>query len=369
MTPQTDVSLAQWCTLGIGGPARWFVRAQNEGEVRSALAWARDKGVDAHVLGGGSNVVFADEGFDGLVLQIDVRGIDRTVTGGRPTWTAGAGESWDDFVAIAVDENAAGLECLSGIPGLVGGTPVQNVGAYGQDVSGVIGCVHVIDRLTGEALVLDAGDCGFGYRTSRFKREGAFIVSRVVFTLHSDGKPTVTYADVVAHFERLGEPQPTLKDVREAILDIRRRKGMVIEPSNPAHRSVGSFFVNPVITSNHFARIRERFTQDVVPHYPMATGAVKVPAAWLIEQAGFPKGLRRERVGVSPFQAQAILNHGGASARDVVALAADIKRAVWNMFTISLVPEPVFVGFSPTQELRWLVASSSPEPSVRANKG
>ena len=370
MTPQTDVSLARWCTLEIGGSARWFVRAQNETEIRSALSWARDRRAVLHVLGGGSNVVFSDEGFNGLVVQVDVRGVEREVSAGQRLWAVGAGESWDDFVDLSVDENAAGIECLSGIPGLVGGTPVQNVGAYGQDVSGVIRCVHAIDRVTGRAVVLDTGSCGFGYRTSRFKREGSFIVSRVVFALRPDGDPTVTYADVVRHFEAIGRPKPTLHEVREAILSIRRQKGMVVEPSNPANRSVGSFFVNPVITSDHFARIRERFSQDIrIPHYPAVTGFVKLPAAWLIEQAGFRKGLRREKVGISPFQAQAIVNHGGASANDVVALATDIKRTVWNMFSIALLPEPVFIGFSPTPELRWLTGVSSPDPAMRANRG
>ena len=368
MKVQTDVALAEWCTLGIGGPARWFQRATDESALQAALAWARDRNVRVHVLGGGSNVVFADEGFDGLVLQVDVRGLEQQSIGHRRVWVVGAGEPWDEFVAMMVDEGAAGLECLSGIPGLVGGTPVQNVGAYGQDVSGVIRAVHAIDRSTNATVALDTRSCAFGYRTSRFKREGGFIVSRVEFALRHGDPPTITYADVVSHFERLGPAKPTLKDVREVVLAIRRRKGMVIEPSNAANRSVGSFFVNPVITREHFARIEAGDTS--IPHYPMGASQVKVPAAWLIERAGFPRGFSRGGIGVSPFQAQAIINQGGASAADVIALATDIKRAVWNTFSISLVPEPVFVGFPPSPELRWLIESPSQGgESVRAIRG
>ena len=370
MKVQTDVALSDWCTLEVGGPARWFARAVDESAIQGALAWAKSKRTHVHVLGGGSNVVFADTGFDGLVLQVDVRGISRQSDGKRRLWAVGAGEPWDEFVALTVGEAAAGLECLSGIPGLVGGTPVQNVGAYGQDVSGVITAVHAIDRTTGATVALDAGSCGFGYRTSRFKREGGFIVSRVEFALRQGDRPTVTYADVVSFFNRLGVEEPTLNDVRGAILDIRRRKGMVIEPSNAANRSVGSFFVNPVITKEHFTQMCARQGPDIaIPHYPLGTD-VKVPAAWLIERAGFHKGLSRGPVGVSPFQAQAIVNHGGASAGDVIALASDIKRAVWNAFAIGLVPEPVFVGFPPSPELRWLVESSSRGgESAPANRG
>ncbi|MGH9204597.1 MAG: UDP-N-acetylmuramate dehydrogenase, partial [Vicinamibacterales bacterium] len=257
------------------------------------------------------------------------------------------------------------LECLSGIPGQVGGTPIQNVGAYGQDVSGSITRVHLVDRRTRDITVLDANDCRFGYRTSRFKHDDRLIVTRVVYELARNAPPTVTYADVVKFFQN-GQVAPSLQAVRAAILQIRRRKGMVIEEGNPANRSVGSFFVNPVVSSAHFDRIAAGVgAQTTIPHYPMSADSVKVPAAWLIERAGFPKGYTRGAIGVSPFQSQAIVNHGGARAVDVVSLAADIKRAVWDAFAIAIVPEPVFVGFRDREALEWLL---DPRPRFAVRK-
>lgn len=354
MTIQTDVALSGWCTLEVGGPARWFCQAVDQGALRDALAWARARDARVHILGGGSNVVFADEGFDGLVVRVDIRGVTSTAAEGCVTFSAGAGEPWDPFVAATIADGCGGLECLSGIPGLVGGTPVQNVGAYGQEVSDTIARVHVWDRARHQPAMLSTRECGFGYRTSRFKREDRtrFVVTRVDFALPQNVRPTVSYADVVSYFEQVGDPSPSLPDVREAVLRIRRGKGMVIEDASPANRSVGSFFVNPVITDRHFARVR---TNDAIPHYRMGSDAVKIPAAWLIEQAGFARGFKRGAVGVSPFQAQAIVNNGGASAGDVVALAFEIKRAVWQAFEILLVPEPVFAGFPRSAELQWLL--------------
>lgn len=363
MKLQADVPLAAWCTLGVGGPARWFAEAANATEICAALMWAHDRSAQVYVLGGGSNVVIADEGFDGLVIKVDIRGVSRTEFNGRMRFEVGAGEPWDPFVATTVTEDCGGLECLSGIPGLVGGTPIQNVGAYGQDVSASITRVHLVDRSTRSVAVVSASECGFGYRTSRFKHDDRFIVTRVDYELVKDAAPTVTYADVVSYFENEPEP-PSLRAVRDAILQIRRRKGMVIEQGNPANRSVGSFFVNPVISRAHFDGISSIVGRNaVIPHYPMGPDTVKVPAAWLIERAGFPKGYTRGEIGVSPFQSQAIVNHGGAKAADVVRLAADIKRAVWETFGIAIVPEPVFVGFRPTPELQRL---RDPQPTTEA---
>jgi UDP-N-acetylmuramate dehydrogenase len=364
MTPQSDVPLAAWCTLGIGGPARWFVEAAGEEEIRAALEWAHLRGVAVYVLGGGSNVVVADEGFDGLVIKVDIRGVSRRESDGRVNYAVGAGEQWDPFVATTVSADCAGLECLSGIPGLVGGTPIQNVGAYGQDVSAAITRVHLIDRRTREISILRTEQCGFGYRTSRFKHNHEFIVTRVEYGLVAHGAPTVAYADVISYFENEGVT-PSLTAVRDAVLCIRRRKGMVIEEGNPANHSVGSFFVNPVVTRAHFDRIAATVSEPSrIPHYAVGD-AVKVPAAWLIEQAGFARGSRRGAIGVSPFQAQAIVNYGGGRAADVIALASDIKRAVWDGFGVAIVPEPVFVGFGPGDQLRWLL---DPRPRVEASK-
>ena len=349
--------LAPFCTMGVGGPARWFVEARTEADVVDALQWARSRSVEVHVLGGGSNIVVSDAGFDGLVVKVNIRAVEPGPAGDRGGYRVGAGESWDEFVTQAVDEDAAGVECLSGIPGLVGGTPVQNVGAYGQDVSGTITRVHAIDRATATPISLSAAECGFGYRTSRFKHAdaGRYVVTRVEFSLTPQGPPTIVYGDVVAYFERAGIRAPTLGQVRAAVLDIRRRKGMVIEAGNPANRSCGSFFVNPVVSLAQLGRVQALAGAASVPHFVVDAQSVKIPAAWLIERAGFPKGTSRGTVGISPFQAQAIVNLDGAGAGDVVALACEVKRAVWRTFGISLVPEPVFVGFARSPELQFLL--------------
>lgn len=359
---QSDIRLADWCTLNVGGPARWFRQATTESEVLELLQWADERKAQVLILGGGSNVVIADSGFDGLVVRIGIGGISQRESGSKVIFEIGSGEDWDPFVEMTVDQHCAGLECLSGIPGLLGGTPVQNVGAYGQDVSATIRTVCVIDRATRAIRTLSNAECGFGYRTSRFKHDdaGRFVVTRVEFALEQNGAPTITYADVVKYFESRGGAAPSLHDVRHAILEIRSRKGMVIEEGNPANKSVGSFFVNPVVSRTQFDRIGN------APHYLVGQELVKVPAAWLIEQAGFPKGYVAGRVGISPFQAQGLINRGGAAAADIVALAADIKRAVWEMFGIALVPEPVFIGFGSDSAVRWLLDSSPERPCPRS---
>ena len=360
MIPRTDVSLAPLCTMGVGGPARWFVSATAESDVLDALAWAEERSIPVQVLGGGSNVVIADSGFDGLVICVNLRGMTHTANGRCVTIRVGAGEPWDPFVAATVADRLAGLECLSGIPGLVGGTPVQNVGAYGQDVAGTIARVDAVDRASRVVRTFSNEECGFGYRTSRFKHVEAdrYIVVAVEFSLPRDAPPTVAYADVVTFFESAGIASPSPAQVRDAVLSIRRKKGMVIEAGNAANRSCGSFFVNPVVDLAALERVRDVTGPEYVPHYRVDADAVKIPAAWLIERAGFVKGTTRGSVGISPFQAQAIINLGGASAADVLALALDVKRAVWNIFGISIVPEPVFIGFAPSPELRFLLTHS-----------
>jgi len=344
------VQLSEWCTLNVGGPAQWFVRAHSDEEVLDALAWADARRVPVLVLGGGSNIVIADEGFAGVVLQIAIGGVDVQQDGDTVLFGAGAGEPWDPLVARSIDEDCAGLECLSGIPGLVGGTPVQNVGAYGQDVSATIRAVRVIDREARRPRTLLGRECGFGYRSSRFKHAdaGRFIVTQVDFALARNAPATIAYADVVQYFAERTDRNPTLQQVREAIIDIRSRKGMVIREGNPANRSCGSFFVNPVITRTQLRTLGD------APHYPAGEARVKVPAAWLIEQAGFSRGYTQGRVGISPFQAQGLINTGGASAADVVGLALAVKRAVWKRFQIALVPEPVLVGFH-GPDVAWLL--------------
>lgn len=351
--------MAPMTTLGVGGQARWFTRAATSEDVAAAERWCGDQGVPLFVLGGGSNVVVADEGVDGLVLQVAIRGVDVRPHGGQATLRLGAGERWDDAVAAAVAQGLAGLECLSGIPGSAGGTPVQNVGAYGQEVARTIAEVTVFDRQSGEIVTLSGGDCGFAYRTSRFKREdaGRFIVCEVLFEL-SPGPPTLTYPDVVSHLERGGVVAPTLADVRDAVLSIRRRKGMVIDHSDPDTRSVGSFFTNPVVDADRHARLVST-AAGPVPGFVVAGGRVKIPAAWLIEQSGFARGHQAGAVGLSSKHPLAIVTRGGATARDVLALAGRIQRQVADRFGIWLRPEPAFVGFGDDPDVACLLDTRS----------
>jgi UDP-N-acetylmuramate dehydrogenase len=347
------VPLAPLTTLGIGGPAQWFMRATSPDDVEAAYQWSRDNSVSLFALGGGSNLVIADSGVNALVLQIAIRGrwfsprrVDTVVR-------VGAGEPWDGIVAAAVAHGLSGLECLSGIPGSVGGTPIQNVGAYGQEVSETILDVTAFDTTTGHLTTLSSAECGFGYRTSRFRRQdaGRFIVCDVTFALR-DGPPTLAYPDVINQVARDEISSPTLDQVREVVLAIRRGKGMVLDESDIDTRSVGSFFTNPVVPASVQTELAAR-TGGPVPGFPVS-GNVKIPAAWLIEHAGFPRGYQRGHVGLSSKHPLAIINRGGAAARDVLDLAVLIKRRVADRFGISLVPEPVFVGFGDDADVAYL---------------
>ena len=356
---RTDVPLAPLTTLGVGGPAKWFVRAATIDEVAAAVTWSSERRLPLLVLGGGSNLVVADAGFDGLVLQIALGGIDFHLQGEATTLRVGAGEPWDAVVAAAVARGFAGVECLSGIPGTVGGTPIQNVGAYGQDVSRTIVSVTTLDRTSGSVRDLAAADCGFGYRTSRFKSDdhGRFIVCGVTFSLRV-AAPTVAYPDVIVECERRGLAVPSVADVRDAVLSIRRRKGMVIDAADADTRSVGSFFMNPVLDAERRARLVAA-ADGPVPAYELPGGAAKIPAAWLIEQSGFRRGDQEAGAGISSKHPLAIVNRGGATARDVVGLAVRIKRRVADRFGVWLRPEPAFVGFTDDPDVAFLQQDGS----------
>lgn len=338
--PIADVPLAPLTTLGVGGAARWLARVQSGRDIVKAYEWAAARELPVFVLGGGSNLVVGDQGFPGLVLQMCASQIAAVERRGDDVMIhARAGGSWDALVAFAVERGLAGIECLSGIPGTVGGTPIQNVGAYGQEVAAVIEVVTAFDLEQQRTVVLSAAECEFGYRMSRFKGRdaGRFVVSSVIFRLRP-GPPTIKYPDVVEYLARQGKASPDLADARAAVLAIRRRKGMVIDAGDPDTRSVGSFFMNPVVDRGVFERIAP------APHYVMDNGAVKIPAAWLIEQSGFARGHVDGRVGLSTKHPLAIVNRGGATARDVIHLARRIKSTVRDRFGIALRPEPVFVG-------------------------
>lgn len=354
MYPQADVPLAPMTTLGVGGPARWFCEASTRTDVVEALAWAHERELPVVVLGGGSNVVIADAGVAGLVVRLGIRGCAFTARGSQMILTAGAGEPWDEVVRAAVERGLAGIECLSGIPGTAGGTPIQNVGAYGQDVGQVIEAVTVVDRVAGRVETLSAEACMFGYRSSRFKTRDRdrYIVLDVQLKL-SPGRGAVTYPDVTAWCSRHGIQEPDVHDVRRAVLAIRASKGMVLDPTDRDTASVGSFFTNPVLDASAVSRLRERLGVDV-PSYPAGPSLMKVPAAWLLEQAGCGRGFGDGPARLSRKHALAITNTGGACARDIVHLACVIKRTVQSRCGVSLVPEPVFIGFGADADVAYL---------------
>jgi UDP-N-acetylmuramate dehydrogenase len=356
--PRAKVPLAPQTTLGIGGPAEWFVRATSAEQVVAAVRWCRDRNIPLFVLGGGSNLVIADDGVKALVLQVAIEGADFLRRHTDILVRVGAGEPWDGLVASAVRHGLAGLECLSGIPGSTGGTPVQNVGAYGQEVSDTITEVEVFDTVAMRMSTLTTAECRFGYRTSRFKQDdaGRFVVCEVQFALRQ-GSPTITYPDVIEYVQRGRISSPTIDDVRQAVLSIRRGKGMVIDETDPDTRSVGSFFVNPVVTTAVHAGI-EAAWKGSVPGFRMPHARIKLPAAWLIEQSGFPRGYQSGPVGLSSKHPLAVINRGGATARDVLRLAVQIKTRVADRFGIALVPEPAFVGFADEADVEYLMGRS-----------
>jgi len=343
------VPLAPRCTLRVGGPARFFVRAQDEATLVAALEWADAGGVPVRVLGGGSNVVIADEGVDAMVLRVGLRGRRlRLDPDGSAELTAMAGEPWDDLVEHAVGLGCAGLECLSGIPGLVGAAPIQNVGAYGQDVAGTLARLRAYDRIARSVVTLGASDCQLGYRDSLFK-SGApdrYVVLDVTFRLRQGGAPTVRYPELATRLAELGLSAPSLIDVRREVLALRRRKSMLLDDEDANVRSCGSFFVNPVLPAEEADRLERRAAVGAaMPRYPQQDGTVKLSAGWLIERAGFEKGQRRGPVGLSTRHALCLVCHDGARAADLLEFAREVRDRVRDRLGVTLTPEPVLWGF------------------------
>ena len=352
---QEQYPLAPLSTLGVGGPARYYTRVTSEDGVREAVEWARARDLPLFVLGGGSNVVLSDAGHPGLVLHVATRGLETRPSAKAVELRAEAGEPWDALVAVAVEQGWAGVECLSGIPGLVGATPIQNVGAYGQEVAETVSAVEALDLQTGRIERLRNAQCGFAYRDSRFKSadKGRFIVLRVTYALRPGGPPAVRYAELARTLEERGLRTPSLPQVRETVIGLRRRKSMVLDPEDPNARSVGSFFTNPIVPAAMADELEIALRRDGVlgdgehpPRFPAGEGRVKLSAAWLIERAGLTKGYQRGNVGLSSRHTLAIVNRGGAAASDVVALAREVRARVQDRFGVTLVPEPVFVNVS-----------------------
>src|SRR5579864_1232798 len=348
MLLQENVPLAPLTTFRLGGPARFLVEAKSAGEIEEAVAFAHAKNLTPFVLGGGSNLLVSDSGWPGLVLQIAIPGIERRSgeVDGKALFEVGAGELWDRFVSHAVLAQCAGIECLSGIPGSVGGTPVQNVGAYGQEVAETISSVQALDLRDGQARELCNEACGFEYRTSIFNtsEKGHYIILRVTYVLRPGGEPRIEYADVRKYF---AERRPTLVETREAVRQIRASKSMLITPGDEDARSAGSFFKNPVLSASEHLALAERAAARSlqIPSYPALEARRKISAAWLVEQSGLHKGYTRGPVGISRKHALAIVNRGGAKAADVIALKNEIHQRVLDCFGVQLHPEPVFVGF------------------------
>jgi UDP-N-acetylmuramate dehydrogenase len=348
MELQENVPLAPLTTLGVGGPARHFVKATSADDVEQAVGLAQQRKLSLFVLGGGSNLVIADRGWDGLVLKIGILGIKEGAQQDKAVFDVGAGVDWDEFVAQCVSRNCAGVECLSGIPGSVGGTPVQNVGAYGQEVSETIVSVLAFDLGKNKVREMDATECGFGYRTSMFNtsERGRYIILRVTYALTPDSQPYLRYADLQKYFAGR-DGTPSLSETREAVRRIRASKGMLISPGDPDSRSAGSFFKNPVLAASQHEELVQRAAERnlQVPSYPALAQQHKISAAWLVEHSGFQKGYGSGRVGTSNKHALAIVNRGGATAADIVALKDEIHARVEQTWGIRLEPEPVFVGF------------------------
>jgi UDP-N-acetylmuramate dehydrogenase len=355
------VRLADHTTIGLGGPPRRFVRAVTESDLIEAVRAADDRGEPLLILGGGSNLVVADHGFDGTVVQVATKGIHRNPGDGLVT--VAAGEDWDAVVARTIAMGLAGLECLSGIPGRAGATPIQNVGAYGQEVSQTITAVRTYDRVTGQISIMPNDQCDFGYRTSVFKRDDArrHVVLSVTFRLAVQPlSAPVRYAELAGALGVEIGGQVASTTARSAVIDLRRSKGMVIDATDPDTRSVGSFFVNPVLDGAALAAVeaaaRVRGGPGTrVPRFDAGDGLVKVPAAWLIERAGFGKGYSLgDGARISAKHTLALVNSGSATTASLLALARQIRDGVRDAFGVTLAAEPVLVGVAllPVQQVQ-----------------
>ena len=326
---RAGVGLAEFCTIGIGGPARHFVTAHTCDDLRHALRWADSRSLPVFVLGGGSNVLFPDGEYPGLVIHVALAGLDTLdePADGRTIVRAAAGEDWNALVNHCVEGGLQGVECLAGIPGQVGATPIQNVGAYGQEVADTIVTVHALDRATGHEVTMPAAECGFAYRTSRFKTRdrNRFIVTSVDFGVSPANPPCTSYRDITAYLDSTGITSPTLQQVRDAVVEVRRSKAMVCDPGEPSSRSCGSFFTNPIVQPDEADAVRAAALEagllksdESMPAFPCADGRVKLSAAWLIQRAGFSRGERRGNVGLSEKHVLALVNYGGGTAREIL---------------------------------------------------
>ena len=357
MTPSPAIlenhPLAPLTTLGLGGPARYFAMCASTDECRAAIEFGRVRRLPIHVLGGGSNTIFLDEGYPGIVIQVFISGITVTTVQGGVELQVGAGEQWDDVVTSAIAKGLGGIECLAGIPGTVGAAPIQNIGAYGQEARETILQVNAIDMETLEERSFAGSECDFGYRTSRFKDadRGRYLITGVSFRLHPEARPAFRYPELAkavaadGPISELGPGQPVLGRVRKTVMRLRRSKGMVVDHADSESRSAGSFFMNPVVSAEIADRLRNREEGKELPQFPGPDG-VKLSAAWLIEHAGFTRGTRRGGVGISTRHTLALVNHGGTT-KELLALAAEIRKGVLDRFGVRLEMEPTLIPYRP----------------------
>nr|WP_203796764.1 UDP-N-acetylmuramate dehydrogenase [Actinoplanes couchii] len=332
--------MASYTTLRLGGPAGTVTTAVHTDEAVETVRAAAAAGRPLLILAGGSNLVVGDEGFAGEVLLLRTRGIE-TVGEDQDSFLVrvAAGEPWDDFVATTIENGWSGVECLSGIPGAAGSTPIQNVGAYGQEVAHTIEAVHAYDRVAGQSLVMTPEQCGFGYRSSVFKHNDRYLVTAVDFRLGRSGDSApIRYAELARTLGAEAGDRVPLRQARDTVLKLRAGKGMVLDPEDRDTWSVGSFFTNPVVPAEFFATLGE------MPHWPGADGTVKIPAAWLIENAGFPKGFAGAGVAISGKHTLALTNRGSGTTAALLDLARVIRDGVRDRFGVELHPEPVLVN-------------------------
>lgn len=353
-----NVPLAPYTTLGVGGPARFLASIKHEDQIPEALEFARVHACPVFILGGGSNVLVSDSGFSGLIVRMEIRGIQPLDDDNSEFVSVAAGETWDGFVQRCVDQNLAGVECLSGIPGTVGAAPVQNIEAYGQEISDVILSIRALELETNGIEELSGRDCRFGYRTSIFNttHKDRYAILKVAFSLRPYGKPNIQYRDLEEHF-RSRSKTPGIGEVRRAVVNIRESKGMILNQTDGDMKSAGSFFKNPIVESDKATEIenlaRDRgilASRENLPRFTANSGRVKLPAAWFVERAGFKKGYRHGNVGVSDKHALALVNIGGAQSREFIELMQRIQEKIHSEFGISLLPEPTLLGFDKSVE-------------------
>ena len=335
--------LSEYTTFRVGGPARYFVSVKTEQELMETLAFAKQKELEVFVLGGGSNVLVSDSGFDGLVVHNQIKGIELDEAG---SVAAMSGDLWDDLVRLSVDKNLAGIECLSRVPGSAGGAIVQNIGCYGQTLSDTVNTVTVIDLVSLEKKTYTREECKFEYRGSIFKNNpGKFFVLKFHLNLVKNGKPTIKYHDIVQRFAN--NPNPSLQEVRHVLIEIRASKGMVIDDCHEIFKSVGSFFKNPVVSKKKFESVKQSLEDSEIAgdwYWEVGAGNIKIAAARVLQKSGFPKGYSEENVGVSPKQPLAIINLGSAKASEIKNFAEKIKNTVKQKFGIALEEEALYVG-------------------------